>query len=183
MGFYIELVRFQPGVYSEGEIPKAYWVLYGIGGFALICMGGAAYALLIDLAKTGWIGDQILVGSIVGAIPLYLLLGLKLVWVRKYVEIGAEVVQTGFRFAGYTFLKRSVHRSEVAQAVLFNKKPSENIAPTEHRNSQYYIRGHWRVGLKLKNGQFIVLDKHTEKEAIHPLFQELQDWVTSSCPG
>lgn len=178
MGFYLELKRNArvPSEFIEAEIPSTFWVLYTVAGFALTCMGVAAFALLIDLARTGSKWDQVLVITILTAVPIYTAIGLKLAGLRKFVNYSTDSLQAGYRLFGMTVFRRVVSRAEIVGVSLLNKKPSQNVAPLVHDDKQYYLRGHWRVVLQLKNGRLITIDKHTEEAALYPLYENLQKW-------
>ena len=170
MGFYMELSPTQtPGEFAEKEVPPVFWVLYLIAGFALACMAGAAHLLLWDLAKSGSWFDILLVGTIFLAIPAYILIGIKLAGVRKFVWLSPGKLVLGFRFFGRPIVRKELREEDVAGIDLHNKKPTPNLAPEQHDDPQYAIRGHWRVSVKTKKGRDIVVDRHTENEALIPL--------------
>jgi len=175
MGFYLELFPVTgEKEYREQAVPGVYWILFGLAGFALACMFGAAYTLLGDLARAGSTFDRFLIGSILSAVPLYLLVGIKMAWVRKFARYDTKGVETGYRLFGKAFCKRFTAWSEVKAVELVNLRPTANLAPRQHADAQYYIRGHWRLILAGKDGKEVVIDRHTEKEVLEPLYRALQ---------
>jgi hypothetical protein len=177
MGFYLDLKKAPDRPeYAEREIPSVFWVLYAIAGFALLCMGGAAYSLLGDLLRTGSAWDRLLVGMIVASVPFYLLAGVKLAGTRKFVAFAGDELRFGFRLFGWVVKQRRFSRTQISEVILFNRRPSPNQAPRSHQDSQYYIRGHWRVAIGTTPGKVITLDKNTEKAALEPLYQDLMHW-------
>jgi len=179
MGFYIELKKSDNhGLeFREQGVPQVFLTLYGLCGFALTCMGLAAHSLLNTLLKTGDPLDLALVGSVIGVLPIYLLIGIKLFWVRKFIQFEGESL-----IAGYDIGKRRVRlnhyrKNEIQELLLINQRPSPNVAPVQHPDSQYYIRGHWRLLLKTHQGKLVTLDKHTEKEALHSLQKSVNVWL------
>ncbi len=183
MGFYIEMRKSPtPGGFLESPPPAVFWALYAFAGFALGCMGGAAHTLLGDLAKSGSAFDRGLVWSIWAMFPVYLLIGLKLWAVRRFVLFEKDGITFGYHFFKRRFLERHVSRGDLADFNLVNHRPHPNLAPTQHEDSQYYIRGHWRVVVTNREGKDFVLDRHTEKGALGPLYRELRHWagVTSA---
>lgn len=175
MGFYLELFPVAGETeYREQAVPNVFWILYGLAGFALACMFGAAYSLLGDLAKAGSTFDRALIGSILSAVPIYVLLGVKMAWVRKFARYDARGVEVGHRLAGKTLWKRFVPWAEVKSVELVNQRPTANLAPRQHGDAQYYIRGHWRLLLVTRENKEVVLDRHTEKEMLEPLFTDLR---------
>lgn len=180
MGFYLELQKNAgDGVYRESKVPSVYWVLYGIAGFALLCMGGAAHALLWDLAAAGSTFDKFLIGLIVAAVPGYLAVGAKMAFFRKYVEIIPNEIHTGFEAFGLRPLNRKIAKSE-AKAIFFtNQRPSPNLASKRYDDPQYQIRGHWKVGVALKSGKEVTLDRHVEQDMLVDFAEELKTWLQS----
>lgn len=178
MGFYFELKPApQHGLFREEAVPGFFWALLGFAGFALACMGGAAYALLWDLATAGSVIDQILVGTILAFIPLYFVIGFKLAFLRRYVEYQGEEIRVGFFMGKRRWFEKRVPRSEIKEILLINQRPSRNLAPREHSDKQYYIQGHWRLLLLKKNGKKVLLDRHTEKPALEPLQKAVCAWA------
>ncbi len=180
MGFYYELNPnpTTPSEYLEARTPRVFWVLYGILGFALACMAGAALHVLADLAKTGAALDEALYYGFLSLFPGYLLLGLYLALVRKFVR-AEKRLEVGARVVGCTVFKRSFNKEKIAGFELINYKPSQNTAVSQHDDSQYYFQGHWRIIARLKNGKTPVIDRHNEKEALAPLWQFLANWLKS----
>lgn len=179
MGFYLELKKTdsQGLQFKEQNPPPVFWTLYGLAGFALSCMGLAAHSLLFQLVSNGDPWDLLLVGSIMTAVPIYLGIGFKLLWVRKYILFSHDQVQIGYTIGSGSFTIRTLKRSDVVDVYLINQKPSSNVAPTHHEDPQYYIRGHWRLILKTKNGKLVPLDRHTEKGALESLLNSSTSWL------
>lgn len=177
MGFYIELLPSSPQMnrFQENAIPPIFWILYGIAGFALFCMGAAAHAVLGDLLKAGSTFDLVILSLIFSAVPLYLLIGFKLLFVRKFVSIEEGILQFGYTVAGKPVRVRRFSPGGVEAVLLLNRKPSPNVAVRIHEDSQYHLRGHWRVFLQVGK-KFITLDKHTEKGALEPLYLRVLYW-------
>lgn len=177
MGFYIELQRTTPTEYSEKEVPGAFFSLYAIAGFALICMGVSAYALLGDLFREGSWFDRAIVLILGLSIPAYLAAGIKIFSIRKFVRFSGKSVSWGYQSFGRSWRVRSVTRDQVQAIELTNRRPSPNIAPRQHDDGQYYIRGHWQLILRTRDGKTHVIDKHTEKEAVSALETDLRVWM------
>ncbi len=173
MGFYIDLKPLSAGEFKETEVPFAFWALFAIAGFALLCMGLASHMLLADLVKAGNAFDFTLVALIFLSVPFYFLIGLKLVFVKKFVSIQSRTVRMGYKFGKKTFWQRLIPLSEVESVDLVNKRPTKNVAPVFHNDQQYHIQGHWRVLLNLKSKKTVVLDKHTDVDALKPLYDLL----------
>ncbi len=189
MGFYLELRPNGPAAqesatngyfaeFYEQTPPPVFWLLYGVAGFALVCMGLAAYSLLGDLAKSGSFFDTLLVACIFSSVPFYFLIGLKLVGFRKMVRISGDELVVGFQFLRKIRFAKRVNRSQIKDISLINQRPRPNVAPGQHDDPQYYIRGHWRVVVELRNGKSIVVDRHTEKGALEPLSLSLMNWLS-----
>ena len=177
MGFYFDLQASSgKGLYQETRVPTYFWGLFAFAGFALACMYGAAYSVMGDLAKVGTRWDKLVLFTILMSLPLYLLVGLKLLLVRKEVRFFGSTLEIGFRFGERFFWKKSVDKANVAEVCLENQKPAPNLAPRQHRDSQYFIRGHWRVRVIQRNGKAIAVDKHTERGALEPLYDDLTAW-------
>jgi hypothetical protein len=179
MGFYIELKKTdaQGNEFREQKPPQVFWTLFGLAGFALTCMGLAAHALLRKLLTTGDPWDLAMVGAILSFVPFYLAIGIKLLCIRKYIEFAPQDLFIGYRIGNSTFRFKTVKKTDVGEVLLINQKPSANLAPAQHTDPQYYIRGHWRLILKTKNGRLITLDRHTEKGALNPLENRVKEWV------
>ncbi len=175
MGFYLELYPLSgEDEYREQAVPKVYWILYGLAGFALTCMFTAAYRLLADLVRMGDPWDLALVGLILSAAPIYFLLGIKMLWIRKFVRFGSGKIGVGFRMGRWKLCESSLPLESIQSVELINRRPSANLAPVQHGDNQYFIRGHWKVFVVAKNGKEIVLDRHTEKEALEPLWNRVK---------
>lgn len=179
MGFYIELKKTDSAgqEFKELSPPQVFWTLYGLAGFALTCMWIAAHSLLFKLLTTGDAWDLILVGSIIAAVPIYILIGIKLAWVRKFIRFQGDTLVCGYMLWTYPLTLLNLKRAEVEDLLLVNRRPSANVAPAQHADSQYYIRGHWRILLKTKSGRLITLDRHTEKGALHSLQNSIRTWL------
>ena len=177
MGFYLDMTpAAAAGTYRETEVPKVFWMLYFFAGFALACMGAAAFTLLKDLISIGSAWDQAIVGIILAAVPFYLAIGFKLAFIRKFVDYRGDALRVGYAVWGKPLVERKVGRRDIVDIQLLNQRPTSNLAPKQHRDAQYYIRGHWRILVAKAGGKTLVVDKHTEKEALEPLFQDLQKW-------
>lgn len=181
MGFYIELAPVGPKRFQEGIIPPIFWILYAIAGFALLCMGGAAHAVLGDLLEIGSTFDQVILSLIFAAVPLYFLIGLKLLLVRKFVAFEGNHFKMGYLFAKKPVLVKKFSPQDVEDILLLNRKPSPNVAVRLHEDSQYHLQGHWRVILKTGK-KFLTIDKHTDKGALQPLYKDLLDWKNGEKP-
>lgn len=180
MGFYLELQRHpEPAglTYREDPPPAVFWVLYLFLGFALTCMGLAARTLLGDLARTGSTFDQGLVGLFVAFIPLYGLIGLKLGFVRRYVAIGGDTLRVGYRLGGRRLWERRLARRDIAAVEVVNQRPAPNNAPLHHDDPQYFVRGHWRVVARRRDGKSVTLDRNTDREPLLPLAEDAQAWL------
>lgn len=175
MGFYIDLRPVTPTEFKETEIPFVFYTLFAISGFALLCMGLASHMLLADLAKVGTAFDFTIIGAILLSVPFYLVMGLKLFFVKKFVSVREGKVSYGFTFKGKAFYKKEIPYEDISSVELVNKRPTKNVAPVMHNNVQYHIQGHWRIVLNLKNGKSVVVDKHTDIDALQPLYRLLTD--------
>ncbi len=179
MGFYIELKKTDnvEKEFKEQKAPQVFWTLYGLAGFALTCMGLAAHSLLLQLLTTGDYLDLLLVGSIISSVPIYVLIGIKLLWIRKYIRFLDTDLVIGYSLGNKYFNFKTINKSEIEEVLLVNQRPSANVAPAHHADPQYYIRGHWRLVIKTKLGKLITLDRHTEKGALHPLQNSVRTWM------
>lgn len=180
MGFYIEMSQTEPqvGLFEERGVPSTFWVLYGIALFAVLCMGMAAFTVLRDLFQRGNTFDQVLLFGVFSFIPAILLIGMKLALFRKFIEFSGDHLIVGFRSPNrkISLFKNSFPKKSVTDFFLINKRQSANLAKKEHEDRRYHIRGHWKV-LAEVNGKRIVLDRHTEQEALEPLYQSLKAWL------
>lgn len=180
MGFYYEMSRVPldgATEYAEGKTPGVFWALYGFLGFALICMGLAAYALLGDLMRSGDWFDKLLVWTLYACGPFYLLTGLWLASSRRFVRVEGDELLVGRRLGKRRMWSRAFSRVQLVAIELLNRKPASNYAPTHHDDPQYYIRGHWRLVAWKKAGGHVTLDKHTERAMLEPMTAELQRWL------
>ena len=181
MGFYLELRPRQTGSFVDEFVeqapPPTYWALFLIAIFALICMALAAHPVLDGLLAQGSSVDWVLVFVLVIIVGIFVFVGLKMAFLRKFLRFRNTELDAGYYWAGVPLVSRRWSRSEINEVVLFNYQPAPNLAPQTHQDSQYYIRGHWRLLVKLKSGRIFVLDKHVEREAMEPLFLALQDWM------
>jgi len=182
VGFYFDLRRVATvsGSYCELGAPVSFWALYGIAGFALICMGGAAYYVLADLAQVGTIWDRAIVILILLAIPAYFVVGVKLAVVRRFVLFSGDTIKVGYRFSKTPVFQKSLTRDQIAKIELINQRPSKNVAPSQHEDAQFYVRGHWKILLTERNKRKVVIDRHTEKGALEGLFEYLLAWKDAS---
>ena len=181
MGFYFEMRKTpstSPAIeFAEGSSPGVFWALYGFLGFALVCMGLAAHALLGDLVRSGGWFDRALVWVLYSCVPLYLATGLWLGFARKFVLAENATLRVGRRFGRKILWQKQLKRDEIAAISLINRKPAQNYAPLHHDDAQYYIKGHWSVIAVKKQGGAIPLDKHTEREMLLPLETALKGWL------
>lgn len=180
MGFYLELDRRPTAggfTYREKAPPPVFWVLYAFSGFALACMGLAAHGLLGDLAASGAWYDRALVGALYACVPGYVALGLWLALVRRYVTVEGGALRLG-RTAGTVRLwERSYERGRFRAIALVNRKPTPNYATMESEDGQYFVKGHWRLVAWLADGGAVTLDKHTDREALTPMLDEMKLWL------
>jgi len=180
MGFYLDLIPAQsrPNEFREVPPPAYFWALYSISVFALGCMALAAYQVLGGLAQEESLIDKFLVGSFLFAFAFLGLTGLKFVGVRKFVKLEKDSLVYGYLFFGTPLIGQRLFKKDISSIGLVNKRPAPNRAPDLHEDSQYYVRGHWRVVVALVGGREKVLDKHVEKEALVPLVEFLESWFT-----
>lgn len=178
MGFYLELSRKSPEPeYRENFVPFVYFGLLGFSALALVGMGAAAHGLLAQLANEGGAWDAILVYGPLACLPVVLLFALKLAGMRKYIRFEGDHLTWGYRLFGKPVLTQTASRDEVAGLEMENHRPKGNLAPRHHDDPTYYVRGHWRLLLVKKNGEKARLDRHTEQEALVPLFDDLNAWL------
>ncbi len=184
VGFYLELNRDpKSSEYREDFVPFVYLGLVGFSFLALLGMGLAAHTLLAQLASRGssfW--DKFLVYSPLACLPVLLLLGIKLAGMRKFLRFDGNTLTRGFRLWGRPVLVTKLARQEIAELLLENHRPKSNLAPRHHDNPAYYVRGHWRLMAKTKNGATICLDRHTEREALIPLYEDSSTWLLGPQP-
>lgn len=178
MGFYLDLVPQEKEGREFRELPPpvSFWVLYAVGVFALICMGAAAYSVLGGLFAQGSFWDGVILGTVGIFLVLFLFVGIKMLALRKFIRLEADVLKVGFLVFGSPFQLSNYPRSEVKEVCLINQRPTPNLAPEFHDDPQYFVRGHWRVVLDLKKQKRIVLDKHVEREALLPLYTVVESW-------
>jgi hypothetical protein len=120
------------------------------------------------------------VGTIFSAIPLFILTGIKLLLVCKFIHFEEDSLRMGYRLGKKSFVLWKVPKKEVKEIILINQRPSANVAPVQHEDSQYYIRGHWRLVAITQQNKPIVLDRHTEKGALHSLQNSARNWLSNS---
>lgn len=181
MGFYIDLQRAPTAECEFAELgtPPVFWVLYAIAGFALSCMGAAAHAVMRDLARLGSELDVALVWAILASVPFYFLVGLKLVSVRKFVRFEGDTLEAGYRVFGHAIYHRVVRKDQIRGIALVNQRRAPNVAPGQHEDRQYYVRGHWRLVVQRASGRDLVLDRHTDEAALEPLRAALLSWLAA----
>jgi hypothetical protein len=181
VGFYFEMKRVPeaagPLEYREGKTPGVFWVLYAFLGFALLCMGLAAHALLGDLLRSGEWFDKALVWALYACAPLYLGIGVWLAWAKRFVRAEGDRLRVGRSLGRFTLWQRQMLRLEVAKIGLLNRKPSANYATKLGDDTQYHIKGHWRLVAWRKSGAPLTLDKHTEREMLVPMEADLLAWL------
>lgn len=169
--------------YSEGATPGVFWTLYAFLGFALLCMGLAAHALLGDLFRSGDWFDKALVWILYGCAPLYVGIGLWLGFIRKFVRAEGDRLMVGRRFGKATLWQKRFSRDELAAVRLINRKPAANYATKLDDDTQYHIKGHWRVVAWKKSGGAVTLDKHSEREMLVSMETDLTAWLNSLRDG
>lgn len=177
MGFYLEM-RPRPedeSEFREDKAPPVFWFLYLVLGFALGCMGAAAFTVMRDLISQGSALDLALAGFFVVAVVVYVLLGVKLVAVRKFVRLG-EALEVGYRLLGRPVLVRRIEKKQIDSVDIINRRPSPNVARYQHDDPRYQIQGHWAVSVKGKSGQRVSVDRSTDRGALEDLFASLQEW-------
>lgn len=183
MGFYLELKPIQTGAQSNEFIeqapPSTYWLLFLIAVFAMVCMTLAAYPVLGGLLLQGSSWDWLLFLTLFLIVGLFLFVGFKMAFMRKFIRFKKTFLETGYYLGGIPLVSKRWSRTEINEVILFNHRPAPNLAPQTHQDPQYYIRGHWRLLAKLKCGKNFVLDKHVEQEALQILFSALQKWMLS----
>lgn len=180
MGFYLELrpvagSETRPE-FREQKPPPVFWFLYFITGFALACMGAAAFTVLADLAQKGSAIDQLFLLTFLTAIPLYVALGIKLAGVRKYVRLDADHVEVGYRLFGTVVLRRRFRREDVRSVELVNRRPTPNVGEWQHGDRQYLVQGHWVLRLAGQGKKSWPLDRSTEKGTLEELHSALLAW-------
>jgi len=178
MGFYLELRPGQnssdPQEFIEQPPPATYWVLFLMGVFALGCMGLAAHQVLGGLLGQASMIDWVLLAILLFIVGLFLCVGFKMAFLRKFIRLRKGKLELGFYCLGIPHISKKWDFSEISDFVLYNHKPAPNLAPQHHTDPQYYIRGHWRILLKSNSGKGYVLDKHVEREALNPLLSWLR---------
>jgi len=180
VGFYLELSRANEGPeYRENFIPFVYFGLLGFAALALVGMAAAAHTVLADLVAGGTsIWDRVLVFGPLACVPVLLGMTIKLGAMRKFVRFEGNKLSWGSRLFGRPFRVKMLGRPGVASFELVNQRPKANLAHVHHDNPAYYVRGHWRLVVKTKEGAEHLLDRHTEREALLPLYDDLQSWLT-----
>lgn len=180
MGFYIDMQQAGPDerLFEEKGVPSVFWVLYGVAFFAVVCMGLAAFTVLRDLFAQGTTWDKALLVLIVLFIPAIALIGLKLAFFRKFVEFTDQELTIGYRIRknGPKILKKKFSKESISEIYLVNKKQTPNLALSEHKDLRYQIRGHWKV-IAESNSKKKVLDRHTDRSSLVPLYGELKRWL------
>lgn len=178
MGFYLEMRRSGTRrEYGEHEIPPAYWFLFAVAGFALSCMGAAALTVMRDLVAMGNLFDKALIALILSSVPLFLFLGLKLLGIRRYVAFDGNTFELGHRFFGRPLWVKRIARDQIEEIEIRNDRPSPNLALLHQDDPGYVVRGHWKVLVKPKTDKPLVADRHVERAAIEPLYQDLLNWL------
>ena len=173
MGFYFELNRVSDQEFSESAPLGAYWFLYAVGGFALLCMGLSAWSLIWQMIHSREIWDQMLIAGVLSFIPLYVIVGLKLFAIRKYIRWDKGRLEWGYRLLKWPIFSRRVSEKDILGIEMVHQNRTGNLAPHIHENKEYYINGHWRIVLRSAKKNWVV-DKHTDREALIPLFEWLK---------
>lgn len=181
MGFYLELKPVQtqarPNEFIEQAPPSTYWLLFLIAVFAMVCMTLAAYPVLGGLLLQGSSWDWLLFLILFLIVGTFLFVGFKMAFMRKFIRFKNTFLETGYYLGGIPWVSKRWTQPEINEMALFNHRPAPNLAPQTHQDPQYYIRGHWRLLVKLKSGRDFILDKHVEKEALQTLFTNLKKWM------
>ncbi len=178
VGFYYEMTQ-APGTpeFTEGKTPGVFWTLYAFLGFALLCMGLAAYSLLGDLFRSGDWFDKLLVWTLYACGPFYLLTGVWLAACRRFVRASGPALVVGRKLGKIQLWARTLPKASIAAVELLNRKPAANYAPQHHDDSQYFIKGHWRLVAWKKAGGYVSLDKHTEREMLVAMEAAVAAWL------
>ena len=132
---------------------------------------------MAQLAKEGGVWDSVLIYGPVACLPFVLAMTVKLAGMRKYIRFEGPNLVWGYRLFGKPVFTHAVKAEAVATFELENHRPRGNLAPQHHDNPAYYVRGHWRLMLVEKNGEKHGLDRHTEKEVLLPLYDDLNTWL------
>ncbi|MBI1859803.1 MAG: hypothetical protein HYR96_02665 [Deltaproteobacteria bacterium] len=177
MGFYFELEPVENGAFRETRVPMVFWGLYGLLGFALSCMLLASFTVLRDLQRQGSGIDLFLIAAFGSALAGFVGVGIKLVWVRKFLEFDNSCVRWGYRLGKFAPFTSSVPRSEIERFAIEHSGATPNRAPQLHGEQQYYIQGHFRLVL-VSHGKEHVLDKSTHSEVLEPILVSLERWRT-----
>lgn len=176
MGFYFDLAPTNGPYYQEQEVPALFWALFTILGFALTCMGIAAFGILSDLVRSGeWI-DKALIGAYGVSWVGYLFIGIRLIFFRKFVDWGKGRLTWGYRAFGFTFTLNSLHPHAIDEAEILHSSQTTNIAPSLHGDRRYFIQGHYRLVVKA-NGRSCTLDRSTDPDALEALRGDLSRWL------
>lgn len=169
MGYYFELEPVRNNYFAETRVPTVFWALYALLGFALACMGTAAFGILSDLFRTGSAIDKSFLYAFGLAIAGYLVVGIKLAFVRKFVDFSDKKIRWGFKIRDFILWSQRVMASDISEIELTHSTSSPNQAPSLHNDRQYYAQGHWRVTVTTKSGETLILDRNTDREALEPL--------------
>lgn len=175
MGYYFDLEPEGTNTFSEQRVPTVFWGLYALLGFALACMGAAAFKVLSDLLNTGSYFDRTLIMCFSLSIVGYLLIGVKLVWVRKFVDFSNDQLTWGFRMGGHVLFLREVARKEITAIDIEHSASTPNQAYQLHADRQYYAQGHWRLIVRTRGGKKLTLDRSSEREALEPMGASLRE--------
>ncbi len=179
MGFYFELHPTRSGVFSEVRAPTVFWTLYGLLGFSLTCMGAAAFGVFSDLVRSGDWFDRALIYGFGLTVILYGLVGIRLGFLRKFIRTSEYYIQWGHRMGTWQVTSRRLERTKLRAFEIVHSHPGANTAPTLHADTQYFIQGHYRLIAKDAHDRTWTLDRATEREALIPLWQNLERWRVS----
>lgn len=178
MGFYFDLESI-PGVgFREVRVPTVFWALFALAGFALVCMGAASFTILKALLETGSLVDRALILGYWVAVLGFLGVGIRLALIRKFVDTANDALTFGYRFGRWKLFSRALDRSAITEITIIHSSPGPNTAPTLHRETRYYLKGHYRLIAKTNSGRVWTLDRNIDEESLTPLNQDLNFWLS-----
>ncbi len=177
MGFYFEMRQETPTEFKESKPLSVFWFLYAVGGFALLCMGLSAGSLLWQMAQSESIWDRLIFAAVLSFVPLFILCGLKLWLVRKFIQAYQGKLEWGFTFGKRPLWVRSLPLNQISKVDLTHEKRSSNLGQRQHGQTEYHIQGHWRVVIE-SGGKKYGIDRHTDREALLPLYHFLSTLIS-----
>lgn len=176
MGFYFDFNKLSETEFNESKTPLVFWGLYLLLGLSLLGMGLSAHRIIGELYTHGtWLDRLVILIVPLISIPLYLLTGIRLIWVKKFLLLGSSL-EVGYRIGTHSFLIHKVRKEEIESIELSPNLSSPNLAPLLQSDSEYFAKGHWQVLLRLKTGQLYRIDRHVERDALVELFETLNVW-------